>query len=175
VPAPSFGDISPPPSPFTSSGDRGMSTPTAFEEPQQPRFDEAATIMQPDPFAANTQASQWTPPPAPDPGWQPQDIGSNTPFNPPPASLDGQNKTLAIISLVLGILSLICCSWFVPGIAAIVLGFIARSKAKSDPATYGGEGLALAGIITGGISVVLGVIVIILYVAGALAGSIGNF
>lgn len=82
---------------------------------------------------------------------------------------------MAIISLVTGILSLICCSWFIPGIAAIVMGFIARGKANSDPQNYGGAGLALGGIITGGISVVLGVIVIILYLAGALAGSLGNF
>ena len=89
--------------------------------------------------------------------------------------VDGQNKTLAIISLICGIASLICCSWFLPGIAAVVLGFMARGKAKANPAEYGGAGMALAGIITGAISLVMGVIVIILYLAGAMAGSIGNF
>lgn len=155
-PAPSF---APPPSPFESSAPAPFepSAPAAFEPPP------------PAPVA------EWTPPPAPDASWQNQEIGSNTPFQPPPPGVAGQNKTLAIISLVTGILSLICCSWFIPGIAAIVMGFIARGKANSDPQNYGGAGLALGGIITGGISVVLGVIVIILYLAGALAGSLGNF
>jgi hypothetical protein len=117
---------------------------------------------------------EWTPPPQPDLSWQNQEIGANTPFQMPPAGTAGQNKTLAIVSLVCGILSLICCSWFIPGIAAIVMGFIARSKANSDPANYGGAGLALGGIITGALSLVLGVIVIILYFAGALAGVIGS-
>ena len=89
--------------------------------------------------------------------------------------VDGQNKTLAIISLVSGIASLICCSWFLPGIAAVVLGVIARGKAKSNPAEYGGAGMALAGIITGSISIVMGIIVLILYFAGALVSSVGNF
>jgi hypothetical protein len=59
--------------------------------------------------------------------------------------------------------------WFIPGIVAVVLGFIAKGKADSNPNEYGGRGLALAGIITGGISVVLGILVVILYFLGFLA------
>lgn len=142
----------PPPSPFEPAP-----VPAAFEPPP------------PAPVA------EWAPPPAPDASWQNQEIGTNTPFQPPPAGVAGQNKTLAIVSLVCGILSLVCCSWFVPGIAAIVMGFIARGKANSDPANYGGAGLALGGIITGAISILLGIVFVILYLAGALAGSLGNF
>lgn len=165
-----------PPSPFSDSTPMSMPEPDLEPEPAGPEFDEAATIMQPMPaFEPPAPVAEWTPPPAPDASWQNQEIGSNTPFQPPPAGVAGQNKTLAIISLVCGILSLICCSWFIPGIAAIVLGFIARSKANNDPQNYAGGGMALAGIITGGISIVLGIIVIVLYLAGAIAGNLGNF
>ncbi len=178
VAAPSFGDMSPPPSPFSTpevAGEGAVPQPV-FDEPApaEPMFDEAATMIQPAvsvdiPFDPPQPVAEWTPPPAPDPSWQNQEIGANTPFQPPPAGVGGENKTLAIISLVTGILSLFCCGWFIPGIVAIVLGFIAKGKATSDPANYGGAGLALGGIITGAISLVLGVIVVILYFLGFAA------
>jgi hypothetical protein len=50
------------------------------------------------------------------------------------------------------------------------MGFIAKKKAEENPGAFGGRGLALGGIITGAISVLLGIIVIILYIfTGALA------
>lgn len=179
-PPPSFTDMAPPPSPFSESSpanEDAVPAPPMFLEPETAAR-ETETVIPPEVAAAiappAAPVQEWTPPPPPDANWQNQEIGSNTPFQPPPAGAGGENKTLAIISLVCGILSLICCSWFIPGIAAIVMGFIARSKANSDPANYGGAGLALGGIITGAISVVLGIIVIILYLAGALAGTLGS-
>ncbi len=174
--APSFGDMSPPPSPLSTPevvGEEAVPQPV-FDEPApaESMFDEAATMIQPSvdiPFVPPQPVAEWTPPPAPDASWQNQEIGANTPFQPPPAGVGGENKTLAIISLVTGILSLFCCGWFIPGIVAIVLGFIAKGKATSDPANYGGAGLALGGIITGAISLVLGVIVVILYFLGFAA------
>lgn len=179
-PPPSFSDMAPPPSPFSEpspANEPAIPAPPVFLEPE-PSSQEADTVIPPEVAAAvappPAPMQEWTPPPPPDASWQNQEIGSNTPFQPPPAGAGGENKTLAIVSLVCGILSLICCSWFIPGIAAIVMGFIARSKANSDPANYGGAGLAMGGIITGAISVVLGIIVIILYFVGALAGALGN-
>lgn len=175
VPAPSFGDLGAPPSPFSASDSEPAASRPTFEEPlpAAPSFEEVPTMMtQPPPVA--DPVAEWAPPPAPEPSWQDQQIGSNTPFQPPPAGAAGQNKTLAIISLVCGILSLVCCSWFVPGITAVILGVVARGKAKSSPAEYGGEGLALGGMITGGISVLLGVVFWILYVLGFMAGMLGN-
>ena len=65
-------------------------------------------------------------------------------------------KGLAIASLVLGILSIPTLGLFVVGaIAAIVLGVIALGKIKKEPATYGGKGMAVAGIITSGVSLLL--------------------
>jgi hypothetical protein len=79
------------------------------------------------------------------------------------------NKTnnWAIISLLLGIVGLLgtCCGGVVfpplacvailPAILAVVLGFIARREIKESMGTQTGEGLALAGIILGGLMVAL--------------------
>ena len=51
----------------------------------------------------------------------------------------------AVWSLVLGILSLFCL-WLLGSIPAIILGALSIKKAKANPETVGGEGLALAGI-----------------------------
>ena len=103
------------------------------------------------------QNQEWTPPPAPTPEWQGQAVGSNTPFQPPPAGAGGENKTLAIISLVLGILSVCCYVAPLTGLAALITGFMANKKATQDPQNYGGKGLALAGMICGGVFFLLGV------------------
>ena len=186
VPTPSFGASTPPPSPFSTpaasepepvepSLPEPAPSPPVFDEPARPAFDEAATIIQP-PMAGSTYepppapVAEWSPPPAPDASWQNQQIGSNTPFQPPPpgAAGTGQNKTLAIVSLVTGILGLLCCSSiFVVGLAGVITGFMAMSKAGNNPAEYGGKGLAIGGIITGGLSLLLGVVYWIL-VAGGL-------
>jgi hypothetical protein len=52
---------------------------------------------------------------------------------------------MAIASLVCGIIGFILCF---PSIGAVVCGHIARAQIRQDPA-QGGEGLALAGLITG--------------------------
>lgn len=160
--------------------DAPANTSPIFEEPKRD-FGEAATVIQPSfqmPFdpAPAAPVAEWTPPPPPEANWQNQDVGSNTPFQPPPAGTEGQNKTLAIISLVAGILGMtICCGSFVISVVAIVTGFMARGKANSDPGQYGGAGMALGGIITGALGLVLSVLFMILYLAGAIAGNMGNF
>lgn len=185
--APNFGSVTPPPSPFDASPpppavEPDYSEPATMIQPEMPAFQAAEPVtppyMEPEPAAPvfnapfepqQSDVQAWTPPPAPDASWQNQEIGQNTPFQPPVGGTEGANKTLAIISLVTGILSLFCCGWFVPGIAALVMGFIARGKANSDPAQYGGAGLALGGMITGGVSIVLGIIVVALYMLGFAA------
>lgn len=69
-----------------------------------------------------------------------------------------QSKTLAIVSLVVGILGMtICCGSLLPSLAAVVMGFMARGKANNDPMNYGGGGLATGGIITGIIGLLFGI------------------
>src|SRR2546421_10485752 len=106
-----------------------------------------------------------------------------TPYTPPYALPDAQ---YAMPAMVLGILSLcllpLACFCgiglliVIPlGIAALALGFVARSKIATSQGTLGGSGKALAGIITGGtgvgIAIVLGVAILLF---GVAVSSIGN-
>jgi hypothetical protein len=178
-----FSMTSPPiPSPFGEPKPPSMEPSTPFEHeysapeeptPPTPQFAEPEPAYNPfehsAPRASEPLAqAEWTAPAASDTDMQnPQNFGQNA----APAAA-GPNQTLAIISLVVGILSFCCSYIFIPGIIAIVLGFMARGKATNDPANYGGAGLALAGIICGGISLVLGVAVIILNVVFGFAGAL---
>jgi hypothetical protein len=119
--------------------------------------------------------AEWTPPPAPDASWQNQPLGANTPFMPPPAGSGSVNQTLPIISLVLGIVSLCCYISPLTGLAAVIVGFLGLKNIKNDPANYGGKGLAIAGMITGGalaVIVIIYWIFIILVYGGLIAGSL---
>jgi hypothetical protein len=108
------------------------------------------------------------------PGYQPPAVWGNQqdiqqqPGN-SPALMQSQNQTLATISLVLGILGVvtICCYGGLPlGTAAVITGAFAMNQEKNDPDRYGGRGLAIGGIITGAISLVIGIGFIILAIIG---------
>jgi hypothetical protein len=73
---------------------------------------------------------------------------------PPPA---GRNQTLAIISLVTGIVGRISCAGLVSPIA-VITGFMARKRAAENPVEYGGSEIALVGLILG----IIGSIVFVL-------------
>jgi hypothetical protein len=109
------------------------------------------------PGGQSPSAWQSAPPPQTGSAW-----GTNLPPAPsaPFGAAQGQQNGLAIASLVCGVLSFLC---FGPlsGIPAIILGFMAVSKNKADPARYGGRGLAIGGIVTGAINLVLVVLYII--------------
>lgn len=199
--APSFGDISPPPSPFSAAESVSEEPafepetpaespfqqttppiPSPFDAPQPAAFDpppfkEPEMVVAPvmsSPFEQSAAPVAWTPPPAPDASWQNQPIGQNTPFQPPPAGTGGKNQTLPIISLVLGIVSLCCYISPLTGLAALITGFLGMKNVNSDPDNFGGKGLAIAGMITGGIFLLIGVgyyVIIILMYAGIIAGS----
>ncbi|MCI0393061.1 MAG: DUF4190 domain-containing protein [Acidobacteria bacterium] len=65
-------------------------------------------------------------------------------------------RGLAITSLVLGIISIPTLGLLgVGAIAAIVLGVVALKRAKKEPAIYGGKGMAIAGIITSVVSLLM--------------------
>ena len=115
--------------------------------------------------------SNWTPPPAPDANWQNQQIGQNTPFQPPVAG-QGQNQTLPIISLVLGILSLCCYVSPITGIAALITGYLGMKNVNNDPANYGGKTLAIVGMILGGLFLLIGILYWVLILLGVAASFI---
>jgi len=68
----------------------------------------------------------------------------------PPQQTDGK----AVGSLVLGILSLTCASLFT-GIPAIILGHLAHSNIRKSNGRLTGQGMAIAGLIMGYVSVVI--------------------
>lgn len=84
----------------------------------------------------------------------------------PAPSANPQPKTPAasVWSLVLGILSIFCL-WLLGSIPAIILGIIGMKKASTNPQEFGGKGLALAGIITGGIGILTGLVTMGMYAA----------
>lgn len=158
-PAPQFTQPAPPASPFADA------PASPFAEPEPPKaepvyspFEHSAPVAEP------MMKAEWTPPAAPEASWQNQEIGQNTPFQPPPAGASGENKTLAIVSLATGVLSCLCCFSILTGPAAVVMGFMAKGKASSNPAEYGGAGLAIGGIITGVIGTLIGLAAIILQI-----------
>jgi hypothetical protein len=171
--------------PMSSPFDTPSSSPFDAPKYEPPPFKEPEPVYtsQNEPFGnpfgqANQQIEQaWTPPPAPDQNWANQGVGQNTPFQAPPISGgQGQNQTLAIVSLVLGILSVCCYIGWITGPIAFITGWMHRKKVKENPNEFGGDGLALAGMIVGGIFAALWVVVIIFYIAlFGLAAATGGF
>jgi hypothetical protein len=138
-----------------------------FDQPpmfgQQDQFNQPASNQSLSNQPVSNQQSQqndWSPPPAPGSNWQDQGLGANTPFQPPVAG--GQENTLAIVSLVLGVGSFICLG-IVMGIPAVITGYMQKNNIKKDPARYGGGGMATAGMILGAVNIVLTVIFVIIY------------
>ncbi len=68
---------------------------------------------------------------------------------------------LAVIALVLGVLGVLCFQLF--GIGGIICGHIAYNKAVREGVPSPNKGLALAGIITGYVSLLLLVVIMIFY------------
>ncbi len=175
TPDPGVSSVPPIPSPFDVPKPMSYETPApAYAEPEPPREGPAFN-----PFDQPSSApmAEWTPPPAPDSAWQNQQIGQNTPFQPPAPGTGSVNQTLPIISLVLGIVSICCYISPLTGLAALITGYLGIKNANNDPQTYGGKGLAIAGMIVGGIMFLVGAayyIMIILVYAGLLGASLFN-
>jgi hypothetical protein len=111
------------------------------------------------------------PPPPPPGNYPPPPPGSYPPpppgggFPPPGGPVPGgypgvpaKTNTMAIISLVCSCVGLFCG---IGSIIGIVLGIMARNQIKQSGEN--GEGLAMAGIIVGAISLVLSIIFGIIY------------
>lgn len=81
------------------------------------------------------------------------------PYGHPGAAPQGSNG-LAVASMVVGIVSLALCAFLVPAIVGLVLGVVALSQAKNG--SSGGRGMAIAGVATSAVSLVLAVVFIII-------------
>ena len=74
---------------------------------------------------------------------------------------------LAIASLILGIVSVVCfllCLGIVAGPVAAIMGFVSRQRIASSGGMLGGGGMALAGLILGVVGFVVSVITFFVYI-----------
>jgi hypothetical protein len=107
--------------------------------------------QQPGGFQAPPQGQPGGFPPSPPPAGPPP---AGSPYGGPGTGQSTNGK--AIASLVLGICSIVLCLGFLAGIPAVILGRIAKREIAEGNGT--GDGLANAGLITGIIGIVLGVL-----------------
>ncbi|MHC4443002.1 MAG: DUF4190 domain-containing protein [Planctomycetota bacterium] len=80
----------------------------------------------------------------------------------PGISAGGTRTGLAIAALVCGILGF--C--FAPlGLLGLILGIVALAKANKRPEEYGGKGIAIGGICTGGAALIIGTLITVMAVS----------
>lgn len=98
---------------------------------------------------------------------------------PPPAMMAGPSQSLAVSSMVLGLVSITlgwCCSFgLLTAPVAIVLGVVALSQIKSQPNRYTGRPLAITGIVSGGLYFVLLAVIVLIYGLGILLSGLNRF
>ena len=113
--------------------------------------------------------AQYIPPSPLQSGWTPP---------PPPAYPAKPQQTLAVTSMVLGIVSVTigwCCSFgILTSPIALVLGIVSLVQIKNDPAKYGGKGMAISGIIMGALYILIFIAIILLYGIGIFLGALNS-
>jgi hypothetical protein len=67
---------------------------------------------------------------------------------------EGKDKVFAITSFVCGLLFWVPLFNMILSPAAVIFGFLAIRRVRIDPERYGGQGLAVAGLILGLISII---------------------
>jgi hypothetical protein len=121
-------------------------------------------------------------PPSPPPGQPRPRQPSSGDYLPPAGVGSGRpgvpvSNAKATASLVTGVASLVlswCCGLGVAGVVAIVLGVKARAEIRASGGQQEGEGLALAGIVTGTIALVIGLVVGTVVAIAIVAGMSGE-
>lgn len=147
-PPPPPGSVPPPPPPPPS---QPPSTPSWSAPPPPPPSTPSYSAPPPPSYGATPGAPGGG-------GYQ------STPAYTGPAAGGGQKtNTLAIVSLVTSIIG-VCCGFL--SIAGIVCGVLARNQIKASNGLESGDGLALAGIIIGGVTLVLSILSTIIFYGG---------
>lgn len=85
----------------------------------------------------------------------------------------GGGKGLSIASMVLGIISVVfcCCLWYIAipaGIIGLILGIVGIKKSSE------GHGMAIAGIITSSIAIILGLVTAVIFISALSSGIYGD-
>ena len=157
--------------------------PTSFEPYSAPAYGEVGadeTGGGPAPLSAPLSAPPIPagPPATGGPGWSPYPVSpQGAPYQMAPQYLGAAGAPthpLATTSLVLGLIGLfsllltpVLLVTFVGALCspfAIWLGARARREIRANPLSYGGEGVAMGGFVTGIVGVVLGIIGLILII-----------
>ena len=163
---------------LTFCSDDGTMLNEELSAPVDPNW--TPVIREPKVDTAAERETQWLPPRQQPPlagGWvAPDERPPMTPVwqppPPPPQPRKPQTQGLAVASMITGILGLVLgCLGPLPGIAAVVLGWMALSQIKQAPETTGGKPLAIVGIVTGALTIVFYGLLVILFVLG---GALGN-
>lgn len=81
---------------------------------------------------------------------------------------------MATASLVCGILSVTTCGFFT-GIPAVICGHKSLTRINSSPTPIQGKGMAIAGLVTGYLSLLFSMIAIIVITLGAMAGDTNQY
>jgi hypothetical protein len=113
------------------------------------------------------------PPPPPSGGYISPPPGSYAPASAGYAA--PRTDGLAIASLIVGILSLVCtvaCLGVILGPAAAIMGFISRQRINSSGGALGGGTLALVGLILGIVGFLASVAWFFIAISGALTSAL---
>jgi hypothetical protein len=137
--------------------------------PADPNWD--PKIREPQVKTASEQETQWLPPPVAG-GWiapderPPMRPGAWTPPPPPYRPPQQPSQSLALASMIVGIVGLVAggCLGPIPGIVALALGLSALSQIKKSPELYGGKPYATAGVIIGALTIAFYVLLIFWFV-----------
>jgi hypothetical protein len=106
----------------------------------------------------------------------PAPIQSGWTAPPPPAYPIRPQQSLAVTSLILGVASVtlgLCCYFgILTAPIALVLGIVSLVQIKNDPTKYGGKGMAIGGIITGGLYFGILLLIILFYGLGFILSAV---
>lgn len=101
---------------------------------------------------------------------------SSSPYSPPATSpvypvvpASPPTSGLAIASLVCGLVGLLSCT-FITGLGAVVCGHLALNRINASPTTVGGKTLAVVGLATGYISLIILAVFVIAFVLAVVVG-----
>ncbi|HET6646213.1 MAG TPA: DUF4190 domain-containing protein [Pyrinomonadaceae bacterium] len=126
-------------------------------------------------YAPSVRNSPSPPPPY---GWANDSPAGWVPPPPPMAGIRRPSQQgLAVASLIFGLISITfgwICGGPVFGLVAVVLGAVALTQIKRNPQQYSGKPIALVGLITGGIALLVSLALLALWfimmVIGAASG-----